>query len=111
MTAVMDLPRLQLLDRQPINKGALVGRADLLLPCCLQISDIGIFQKDGRSWAQLPAEMMRDYQGQPLKDERGKARYRSALKWSNRELQDGFSTAVIGAIEAEHGLLLDGGAR
>jgi hypothetical protein len=53
--------------------------------------------------------MMRDGDGQPLKDERGKARYRSAIKWSSRELQDGFSAALVALIEAEHGGLNGGG--
>jgi hypothetical protein len=39
--------------------GALLGRAKVRLPNQLEISDIGIFSKEGRRWAQLPAEMMR----------------------------------------------------
>ena len=97
--------RMQLLDWKPIRKGALVGRATVLLPSGLQIADIGIFQKHDRSWAQLPSEPMRDAAGQLLKDDRGKTRYRSPLKWATRELQDGFSSALVGLIEAEHGRL------
>ena len=96
---------MQLLDWKRLDKGALVGRATVLLPSGLQISDIGIFQKDGQAWSQLPSEAMRDASGQILKDERGKARYRSPLKWSTRELQERFSDALIGLIEAEHGRL------
>ena len=106
-TAIPDRerPRLQLLEWKRIDKGALVGRATALLPSGLQIGDIGIFTKDGRSWAQLPSEAMRDADGQPLKDDRGKTRYRSPLKWTTRELQDGFSAALVALIEAEHGRL------
>jgi hypothetical protein len=32
-------------------------------------------------------------------------RYRSALRWSTKDLQDGFSSALVGLIEAEHGRL------
>ena len=71
---------MQLLEWKRIDKGALVGRATALLPSGLQIGDIGVFTKDGRSWAQLPSEAMRDAEGQPLKDDRGKTRYRSPLK-------------------------------
>ena len=35
----------------------------------------------------------------------GKKRYRSSFRWASRELQDGFSEAVIAAVEAEHGPL------
>ena len=98
-------PRLRLLDWSPINKGALIGRAKICLPSGLEIADIGIFEREGRRWAQLPSEVMRDFAGQPLKDDRGKTRYRSALRWSTKALQDGFSAAVIAAVEAEHGPL------
>ena len=56
------------------------------LPNQLEISDIAVFEKDGRRWATLPSVMMRDYEGQ-LKDERGKTRYRSALVPATKELQ------------------------
>jgi hypothetical protein len=95
---------MRLLDLKRIDRGALLARATVLLPSGLQISDIGIFQKDGRCWAQLPSEPMRDAEGQLLKDDRGKTRYRSPLKWSTKALQDGFSAALVGLIEAEHGL-------
>jgi hypothetical protein len=97
---------MQLLDWKVVGVGALVGRATVLLPSGLRISDIGVFSKDGRSWAQLPSEMMRDADGQPLKDAvTGKVRYRSPLKWTTRELQDRFSDALVALIEAEHGHL------
>jgi hypothetical protein len=104
MTAieVVERARLQLLEWRRVDKGALVGRAAVRLPNGLQISDIGIFMKDGRSWAQLPSEMMRDAEGQAIKDDRGKPKYRSPLKWT-RELRDGFSAALVTLIEAEHG--------
>jgi hypothetical protein len=107
--ASLDRPKMRLLDWKPCVQGALLGRAAVLLPNGLVVSDIGIFSKNDRRWAQLPAEMMRDGDGQPLKDERGKARYRSAIKWSSRELQDGFSAALVALIEAEHGGLNGGG--
>ena len=99
---------MKLLGYEAINKGSLLGRAKVRLPNRLEISDIGIFEKDGRRWVQLPAEIMRDRDGQPLRDDRGKTRYRSPLRWESRDLQDGFSTALIELIEIEHGPL--GGA-
>jgi len=87
------------------NAGALIGRATAELPDGLVISDIGLFCKDGRCWAQLPAEPQRDRDGQILKDDRGKAKYRSALRWRDRGLQDAFSSELIMAIERLHGRL------
>src|SRR3954451_3782020 len=96
---------MQLLDWKRIDKGFLVGRATVLLPIGLQIGDIGIFRKENEAWSQLPSEAMRDAAGQPLKDERGKTRYRSPIKWTTKELQERFSAALIALIEAEHGRL------
>ncbi len=104
--ALFDRPRLLLIDWHPIGKGALVGKAKVKLPIGLEIADVGIFEKGDRRWAQLPSEMMRDMAGQALKDDNGRVRYRSSLKWATRELQDGFSAAVIAAIEGEHGPLV-----
>jgi hypothetical protein len=94
--------RMQLLEWRRVDKGALVGRAAVLLPSGLQVSDIGIFRKDDRRWAQLPSELMRDAGGAVLKDERGKPRYRSPLKWVTRELQERFSETPIALVEQEH---------
>jgi hypothetical protein len=101
---------LQLREWKPITgAGALLGRAAAeLLPIGLCISDIGVFRKDGRCWAQLPSEPQRDRDGQVVKDGRGKVQYRSALRWRDRELQDQFSRALIEAIERQHGPLGDG---
>lgn len=87
------------------NAGALVGRATAELRNGLVVADIGVFKKDGRLWAQLPAEPQRDREGQILKDERGRAKYRSTLRWRDRELQDEFSRELIDAIERQHGRL------
>jgi len=100
MTAAM-----LLLDWRRTDKGMCVGRAKVRLRNGLEISDIGIFQRGDDRWAALPSEQIRDTSGQVIRDERGKARYRSPLKWATRELQDGFSQALIQLIEAERGPL------
>lgn len=91
-----DRPHMQLLEWSLINRGALVGKATVLLPIGLKISDVAIFAlPDGSQWAQLPSEPMRNADGQYLKDDRGKIKYRSFLRWRSRELQDAFSRAVL----------------
>ena len=84
--------------------GALLGRAEAEFEG-LVISDIAVFAKDGRRWAQLPAEPQRDRDGQLVRDDRGRTKYRSPLKWRSRELQDAFSATLIAAIERTHGKL------
>jgi len=94
-TAEPARPRMRLLDWRPIRAGALLGRAKVQLPNGLEITDIGVFAKDGRFWAQLPAQMQRDTEGRLITDDRGKPRYVSSIRWSSRDLQDGFSIALI----------------
>jgi len=95
---------MRLLAWRPVGKGALVGRADIQLPNGLQISDIGLFRRDdGARWAQMPSEIVRDADGQPLKDDRGRFRYRTPIKWSSRDLQEGFSRVLFQLVEMSAG--------
>ena len=101
--------RMQLLEWRPIGKGFLVGRAKVLLPSGLEIGDIGLFAKGGRTWAQLPATPVRDADGRPITDASGRPRYVSSLRWSTRGLQDGFSEDVVELICAQHPGSIPGG--
>ena len=101
---------MQLLAWTGIGKGALVGRAKVRLPSGLEIADIAIFAKDGRSWAQLPAQVVRDADGRPLTDERGKVRYVSSIKWSTWELQEAFSNALVTLVRIQHPDAIPGAA-
>jgi hypothetical protein len=102
-------PHLVLIDWKPAKPGgALLGRAKIRLPIGLEIDGIGLFGRGIRVWASMPAEIVRDDAGQPLRDPiTGKTKHRSNLRWSTRELQDGWSNAVVTAIEAKHGPLGD----
>ena len=102
---------MRLIEWNQVNKGFLVGRAKIILPNGLAIADIGVFAKDGRVWSQMPAQQVRGADGRPITDDRGKARYVSSIMWSTRELQDGFSKALIALVLAEHpGAISGGGA-
>lgn len=103
--------RTQLLEWKAIHKGALVGRAKIRLPIGLEIADIGIFTKDGRFWAQVPAQQMRDGEGRPLTDDRGKPRYVSSLRSSTKALQDGFSDAMTALVREKYPDAFKGAAR
>jgi hypothetical protein len=108
--SALERPKSVLLNWTPIGAGYLVGKATARLPIGLEIADIGVFQKDGRRWAQLPSEPLRDYAtGQPLKDDRGKPKYRSSIKWQTRELQERFSAVILALIEAAYPDALDDG--
>jgi hypothetical protein len=92
---------MRLVEWRPITgAGALLGRATIRLPGGLIVSDIGIFERaDGARWAQMPSEPMRDRDGQPIHDDRGRIKYRSAIKWENRELQDAWSAALLALVD------------
>jgi len=107
--AEQDRPKMRLIEWNQVNKGFLVGRAKIILPNGLEIADIGIFSKDGRVWSQMPAQQVRGADGRPITDDRGKPRYVSSIKWSTRELQDGFSEALIALVLAEHPGAIPGG--
>jgi hypothetical protein len=97
----------RLIDWQARPIGALLGRATVEIDR-LVISDVAVFEKDGKRWTQLPAEPQRDRDGAIIKDDRGKTQYRSHLRWKDRAAQDAFSAALIAAIEAKHGPLEGG---
>lgn len=100
MTAAPDRSRMRLLAWLPVNKGALVGKAKVLLPIGLEISDIAIFEKDGRRWAQFPSEIMRDPEGKPLTGDNGKVKYKTSIRWATRDLHERFSAALIALVES-----------
>ena len=103
-------PRLRLLEWGRVGRGALVGRARIWLPPGLEVSDVAVFEKDGRRWAQFPAGPMRDRDGHPLTDANGRIRYRSSIRWENRQLQERFSAALVQLIQQGHPEAFDGGA-
>jgi hypothetical protein len=92
---------MQLLDcERIIGAGALIAKATVRLPIGLVIADIGIFRRDdGTRWAQMPSEPMRDRDGQPPHDARGKVQYRTSIKWESRELQSRWSDAVLALVD------------
>jgi hypothetical protein len=100
---------MQLLTYRSIGKGMLLGKADIGLPNGLEINDVGIFSRaDGSRWAQFPAEMLRDQDGRPILNDKGKPKYRTLIHWVKHETQAAWSDALIALVEAEHGKI--GGA-
>lgn len=92
-----------LLGWKPLAKGALCGFAKVRLGKYLVINDVPVLQSNGRVWASMPAKPLVDRDGQPLRDAKGKQRYSPVLEWDGREASDRFSTAVVEAVQAEHG--------
>jgi hypothetical protein len=84
---------------RPLRKNTLLGFASInIVELGLKVHDVALHQKNGRTWAQLPARpWIKD--GQLVTDERGKVQYSPLFEFSHREVQDAFSRAVIAAIE------------
>jgi hypothetical protein len=94
-----------------MKKGSLRGFADVTLPIGFQIDDVPVLVSGGRPWASLPAKLViiddcvAYVPGKP-----NKKQYVSNLRWSTRELTDGFSQKVIALVRArDPGAFDDGG--
>jgi len=97
--------RLRLLDWKPLTRNSLRGFASVELPNGLAIADISVHVSHGKAWASLPAKPQLNSEGTARRGDDGKVIYTPVLRWRDRTLQDGFSAAVVQAIEADYGPL------
>ena len=98
-------PRLRLLRWRKVQKGFVVGFADIELPAGLKIVDVMIVAKDGKTWANLPSKLrVRIAEGRPVVElgADGKPVYDTLLSWRTRELAEAFSQRVIEVLSSEH---------
>lgn len=88
---------------RPLRRGStLLGFAAISLPNGLLIDGISIHRRGERRWAQLPRRPMLDADGLALRDEGGKIRYASQLRWATHGLSARFGQRVIQLVVAEH---------
>lgn len=95
----MSKKTVECLDFRPMDRGSLVGFATIrIAELRLTIKDVGIHDRDGRRWAQLPAkpQIDREHRG-IMKD--GKLQYNNILTFDSREIADAFSAAVLAAVD------------
>jgi len=94
---------IEILDWRELKRNSLLGFAKIRVPeWHMVISDVGIYEKDGRRWASLPSKQLLDGSGQALRDDNGKAKYMRLVYFEDRAVADRFSDAVVRAVEA-HG--------
>ena len=96
---------MKLIEWRPMPRNGLRGFATVELPNGLTIADISVHVSHGKAWASLPARPQINSDGTARRGGDGKIIYSPILKWRSRELQDGFSAAVVQAVEAQHGPL------
>jgi hypothetical protein len=76
---------------KPVNKGALLGFADLYIPQFdLEIYGCGVFQKDTHVWITMPSK-------ETINDQ-GLKQYFSHLRFRDRTRMDSFSHEALQAI-------------
>jgi hypothetical protein len=95
-------PRMRLVSFKPLARGALRGLAHIELPNGLRIADCPVLTSNGKAWATLPSKPVLDRDGKHV-EVSGKKQYAPILEWRDRALQDGFSGAVVQAVEAAYG--------
>jgi hypothetical protein len=89
-----------ILEWRPVERGSLIGFAKVRLPAWhLTIDGVALHRKDGKRWSQLPSRPMLDSNRQLILDESGKPKYSRVLEFTDREIADRFSEAVVAAVD------------
>jgi hypothetical protein len=91
-----------LLSWRPMNRGLLRGFATITLGKSLKITDVSVFQSNGKIWASFPGKPLIG-DGRALLDDKGKQRYTQFMEWTDKAAGDRFSAAVTAAVIAAHG--------
>jgi hypothetical protein len=91
-----------------IQAGALIGFADVTLPSGMILHRCSIFAKDGKAWASPPSKQVVGRDGIAQRTADGKARNEPTVSFTDRWVQERWSTAVIEALRAEHPEAFDG---
>jgi hypothetical protein len=93
---------IEVIEFRELRRNSLLGFAKIrVAEWHLVISDVAIYEKDGRKWAQLPSKQLLDKNsGEPLRDADGKPRYVRLLQFDDRTISDRFSDSVVRAVEA-----------
>lgn len=92
-------PSIEGRDFKRLERGSLLGFATIHLPDLgLTITDVGVFEKDGRRWIVLPAKPMIGREGVTLKGDDGKVRYQKILEFDCKEAANEFSRNALEAL-------------
>jgi hypothetical protein len=87
------------LEWKPFERNTLKGFAKIRVPAMrLAIDGVAIHQRDGRSWAQLPAKPMLSEKRELAREADGKIRYAKILEFESKEVADAFSRAAVAAV-------------
>jgi hypothetical protein len=89
-----------ILDWRPLARNTLKGFARIkIVEWKLIVNDVAVHERDGRKWAALPSRPMLDSNRRLMLDETGKPKYSRVLEFTEREIADRFSDAVVAAVD------------
>jgi hypothetical protein len=94
--------RIICLEWRPCDRNTLKGFAKIKVsPWHLIMDGVAVHERDGRSWAQLPARPQIDKEtGQVVRDG-AKIQYAKVLEFDDREVANRFSDAVVAAVKSK----------
>ena len=86
-------------DFRKLEKNTLLGFATIYIAeMRMTISDVGIHEKNGKRWAQLPSKPM--VKGtEVLTDSNGKVKYAPLFSFDEDKVRHAFNNAVVRAVE------------
>jgi hypothetical protein len=101
------MPSFRLNDFRPLAKNTLVGFAGGRLDCgdglILELADLAVHRRDGKSWLGWPAKPLIDRDGQVMRHENGKVRYSSPLvRPADRGVAARLEAAILTAVRRAH---------
>ena len=85
-----------------INKGSVVGFADVTMPSGMGFVDVMIMQTGGRYWASPPSKPILEKGVQKTDPETNKPVYVQIVTFASKELKQKWSDAVIAALRISH---------
>jgi hypothetical protein len=90
---------IECLEFRAVERGTLRGFAKIKMPHWrLTMDDVAIHEKNGKTWAALPARPILDANREVVRDEEGKVKYARTLYFDDRATADRFSDAVVKAV-------------
>lgn len=86
-----------------VGKPPIVAVVDLTLGRAQEIYGVMVMAKESRCWCAFPAIPLIGRDDMVMRDDRGKVRYKAALKWADRVTADRFTASVLDAITRQYG--------
>ena len=88
------------IEWRPVNRNTLRGFAKIKVPAWHLVMDgVAVHERDGRSWAQLPARPQIDKETGQVIREGDKIAYAKVLEFTDKQVANRFSDAVVAAIK------------